>query len=139
MKKTLLLPFLFILLFSCEEKNYFERPETEQSDLLVNSRWVISRYDVVDQGTPYHPNDTLTFESLTRYRTNDLGTRAYQLEPGLGNSDRFWLNLIDCTTLSGSFSAWVNDHALIDGELNGITFSERNSTAQVVVWMHRVN
>jgi hypothetical protein len=139
MKKILYSLTLILVLISCNKDDYV-RPEQKLDNDLVNSTWVITRYDHALSSEPTYVSDTIYFVNKTHYKINlsEL-ERRYDLT---GSSTKY-LRMYSLTTLGGDFSATLDEFIIEDGYINSAIFNDLHvadsmSHGYVLVWMNRV-
>lgn len=109
---------------------------SQMSD-LVNTKWVITRYNNGLSGNVY-PNDTLEFLPNNTYKVNGGVSKGYMLSNIIGNNMKS-LSLYSFSTLGGDYSGEVVGSFINDWEINNSQFHDMfNVNNTVTVWMTRI-
>jgi hypothetical protein len=129
--KQILILLSITLLFSCKKQD----TEVTQNEKLVDTKWVITRYDT-QNNTTVNPNDTLHFTDTDSYTINGGTERDYTLGIVM-NEDKHTLTLYDCTTFGGTYTGRVLSTFVDDGEINNTEFTELYGNDSLRVWIER--
>ena len=110
---------------------------TNSGNVLMGTTWVLTKY-LKGFATEY-PNDTIFFETNTKYRLNSGGQRNYFLG-SIPASTNYDLTLYFFAPFNGShYSAQVGQYFVDDGEINGAVFRDiqNSNEPDIRAWMEK--
>ncbi|MFT5823888.1 MAG: hypothetical protein ACI8ZM_005153 [Crocinitomix sp.] len=134
------LPIIIVLFSACQKEPFppiavFENEN--YSDLIVNSKWLVTRYDNIETGNIYEPNDTLWFSSDSTYSINGGDLRAYSLL-GAYYDNQLQITLRDCYTFGGSYRGLILKTFAQDEEINNVRMNNLYVEDELAVWLERI-
>lgn len=128
-KIILFLGLSIILLASCTKVN-------QSKTVISGSKWVVTRYDILQSGSGVSVNDTLFFESDNNYR---MYNQSHNYSIGdYSQNNIYTLRLVDFVTLGGTSSAKIGKSNLDAGVINSAKFTRISDSTIFYVWMHRI-
>lgn len=69
------LPLIIVFIGACQKEPLppdLVVEDENYSELIVSSKWLVTRYDITTTGNIYEPFDTLWFSSDSTYRINGV-------------------------------------------------------------------
>lgn len=122
--------FALLLVFVSCNKN------ESHSEILSNSKWVVTRYDIVQTNSSNTISDTITFSDASNYQLN-----GHSFKYSIGDyskNDNYILRLEDFTTLNGTSSGTIAKVSLNGGVINGVKFTRSSDSEEFFVWMEKI-
>lgn len=114
---------------SCKKKE-------NDSEILSNSKWVVTRYDIVQTNSSNTISDTITFSDATNYQLNG---QSFKYSIGdYSKNDNYILQLNDFTTLNGTSSGTIGKASLDGGVINGVKFTRSSDSEEFFLWMEKI-
>lgn len=106
------------------------------SEILSDSKWVVTRYDVVETNSSNIISDTITFLDATKYQLNGE-SYDYSIGDYSGN-DNYILQLDNFVILNGTSSGTITKGSLEAGAINGVKFTRSSDSEEFFIWMEKV-
>lgn len=132
LRNSLFLVFL-LALTSCNKLGF----EWKESASLSDTEWVITRYDNTLTNISEFPSDTLRFIDDNSYQINGGVERDYFLQSlNTAEQDEYLLDLSDCSTFGGDFTAWIDQFSIDEGEVTNKLFNSGDN--EIIVWMEKI-
>ena len=125
------------LLSSCKQGSPFESESV--SDEIVESKWVITRYDNTLTNQSFFPNDTLHFVNKSEYTINDGSSQPFTYIKHVGvEADSRMLTIENCASFGGTYWASFDANFIHEDQISNLLFNGNNGN-DIIVWLERVN
>lgn len=129
---------LITAITSCNKQDPFFETENISAE-IVESKWVITRYDNTLTNQSFFPNDTLHFISSNEYTLNDGSLQTYTYVEHVGiAADARVLTIENCASFGGTYWASFESNFLAEDQIGNLLFNGYNDN-DIVVWLERVN
>lgn len=139
MKAHIFLPIVILLICSCQKESIL--PSLTESEnlggLIVDSKWLVTRYDNMANGNVYEPLDTLCFISESTYSINGGVLRSYKLGSTYTES-QLQITLKDCSTLGGTYRGLILKTFMQDEEINNALMDNIYTEVDLAVWLEQI-